>query len=445
MRNELPPGPSWPATVQSVAWWARPVPFLERCRARYGKRFTVRLLGTPPFVNLSDPAEIKEAFMAPPDVLHPGEGAQVLEPVVGTYSLILLDEDVHLQQRRLMLPAFHGERMKRLTGVMTEVIEREVESWPRGELKLHPRMQELTLEIILRAVFGLDAGERLDALRTRVTRILEFGTNPGSLLPMLRRDFWPMRTWSNFLALRDEADALIYDLIAERRAAGGDRDDVLAMLLTARHEDGSPMSPKELRDELMTLLVAGHETTASQLAWTFERVVRDPRVLRRLTEAVDADEDEYVDATVNESLRSRPVLPIAEPRLVKQDVEIGGWRYPAGCALAINVYLVHHDPAIYEEPYAFRPERFLDQQPGTYTWIPFGGGRRRCIGASFAQLEMRLVLKAVLSRYELEPTEAGMETTRRRAITYTPSRGASTIVRDRTPASAPAEPDPVLV
>jgi cytochrome P450 len=433
-------------TVQSIAWWTRPIPFMERNRARYGKRHTIRLLGTPPFVNISDPAEIKEVFTTPPDVMHPGEGAVVLEPVVGKHSVILLDEDPHLEQRKLMLPAFHGERMKRLTGVMTEVAEREADSWPHGEeVRLLPRMQALTLEIILRAVFGLDAGERLETLRSKLTKILEFGMTPASLLPVLRRDIWPSHMWSDFLALREEADQIVFDLVDERRAQNGDGDgdDVLAMLLTARHEDGSPMSRQELRDELMTLLVAGHETTASQLSWTFERLVRGPRVLRRLTAAVDEDDDEYVDAVVTESLRRRPVLPIAEPRLVKQPVEIGGWHYEPGVALAANAYLVHHDPEIYDSPYEFRPERFLDQQPGTYTWIPFGGGRRRCIGASFAQLEMRLVLKAVLARYELEATERGMETTRRRAITFTPSRGANVLVRERRTADVRA--DPVLV
>jgi cytochrome P450 len=444
MPDELPPGPLWPFPLVALAWWTRPVPFMERCRARYGPRYTLRLPGAPPFVNITDPAEVKQVFQAPPDVLHPGEGASVLEPVVGSHSLILLDEDPHLEQRRLMLPAFHGERMKRLTGLMTEVAEREVESWPVGRpLRLHPRMQALALEIILRAVFGLEAGERLDVLRTKLTKILEFGLKPASLIPQLRRDFGPLREWSRFLRLREEADALIFDLVDERRAAGEDRDDVLAMLLTARHEDGSPMTRQELRDELMTLLVAGHETTASQLAWTFERLARSPRVLRRLIEAVDAGDDAYVDATVTEALRRRPVLPIAEPRLVKKPVEIGGWRYPVGCALGVNVYLVHHDPALYDSPYEFRPERWLDRQPGTYTWIPFGGGRRRCLGASFAQLEMRLVLQAVLGRCEVEATSRGPETTRRRAITFAPARGATTVLRERRTAGVRA--DPVLV
>ena len=433
----LPPGPRWPVVAQSIAWWTRPIPFLERCRDEFGHRFTVDLLGTPPFVMISDPAEIKEVFQAAPDVLHPGEGADVLEPVVGRHSLILLDEDAHLEQRRLMLPAFHGERMQRLKGLMAEVAEREAASWPTDRpIRLHDKMQSLTLEIILRAVFGLDPGERLDALRDKLARVLDFGLQPASLVPALRRDIWPMKKWSEFLALREEVDGLIFELVDERRSsADEDRDDVLAMLLTARHEDDTPMSDQELRDELMTLLVAGHETTASQLAWTFERLVRNPAVLQAATAAADAGDDAYLDATVNEGLRRRPVLPLAEPRLVKKPITIGGWDYDPGCALAVNVYLVQHDPSIYPDPYAFRPERFLETKPGTYTWIPFGGGRRRCIGASFAQLEMRLVLEAVLGRYAIEAASDGMEITKRRAITFSPSRGASTVLRVR---SAPA-------
>jgi cytochrome P450 family 135 len=317
---------------------------------------------------------------------------------------------------------------------MTEVTEREVASWPRDEtVVLHPRFQALTLEIILRAVFGLDEGERLDSLRRLLTKLLSFGEQVGSMIPALQRDIGPFTTFSEFIAIRDQSDALIFDLIDERRANGGeDRDDILAMLLAARDEDGSPMSPQELRDELMTLLVAGHETTASELAWAFERLAREPRVLRRLTEEIDATNgDDYLTATVNETLRRRPVLPNAEPRLTKQDVEIGGWLYPEGVSLIASAYLLHHDPDIYDDPYEFRPERFLDEPPGTYTWIPFGGGRRRCIGASFATLEMKLVLKAVLERAEPRPAINGLELTRRRMITLSPRRGTPTVLRDR--------------
>jgi cytochrome P450 len=429
MVPRLPPGPRLPKTLQTVAYWNRPTPFFESCRARYGNRFTLRLLSLPTFVQLADPAAAREVFTAPPDVLHPGRGARLLEPVVGASSVILLDEDAHMRQRKLMLPAFHGEKMRRLAGVVTEVAEREVAGWPLGDpVPLHPRLQKLTLEVILRAVFGVDPGGRFDALRGQLTDILAVGGTPAGMLPVLQRG----RRWTGFLRAREETDALLFELIEERRQeADSERDDDLAMLLAARHEDGSPMSNQELRDELMTLLVAGHETTASELAWAFERLARTPAVLRRLTRAIDSDDDEYITATVQETLRRRPVLPIAAPRYVVEPVDIGGWTYPAGISLAVNAYLIHHDAKIYPDPYAFRPERFLDEAPGTYTWIPFGGGRRRCLGASFAQLEMKAVLRAVLIRTEVVPAGDRLERARRRGITLSPRSGALTVLRER--------------
>ena len=368
----------------------------------------MRLLQTPPFVMLSDPDEIREMFTAPPEVLHPGEGARILEPVIGSNSVILLDEGPHLEQRKLMLPAFHGEKMQRLSGLMAEVAERQAADWPRDRpVELHPRLQDLTLEVILRAVFGLDPGPRLDAIRERLTQILTLGARPARDAPVHAEAARRPRPVGPLRAPAQETDELLFELIAERRDDTSERDDVLAMLLAARHEDGSPMSDRELRDELMTLLVAGHETTASELAWAFERLVRTPAVMARLVDELDRDdgEDAYLTATVQETLRRRPVLPNSAPRLVKQPVTIGGWDYSPGTCLVANAYLVHHDPEIYPEPYAFRPERFLDEQPGTYTWIPFGGGRRRCLGASFALLEMKIVLRAVLARSELRAAD----------------------------------------
>jgi cytochrome P450 len=437
----LPPGPRLPSAVQTLGWWNRPLAFLERCRTRYGKRFTLRLLGIPPMVMLSDPEHVKEVFKAPPEVLHPGEGARILEPVVGSKSLILLDEGAHLEQRKLMLPAFHGEKMQRLSGLMAEVAEREVESWPREEpIGLHERLQGLTLEVILRAVFGLDPGERLDAIRARLTRMMELATKPWALVPLLRDvDVGGRLPAARLDRLREETDALLFELIDERRGDHADRDDVLAMLLDARHEDGSPMTQEELRDELMTLLVAGHETTASELAFAFERLVREPAVLERLeAEVLAGDDDAYVTATIHETMRRRPVLPNAAPRLVKEPVEIGGWTYPAGAVLSANAYLIHHDPEIYPDPYAFRPERFLDEAPGTYTWIPFGGGRRRCLGASFAMLEMKIVLRAVIANSSLRPAGDGLDLVRRRAITVSPGLGAKAVLGQRERAPVPA-------
>jgi len=438
--QRLPDGPRWPTSVQAVAWFTRPVAFFENCRRRYGKRFTIRLPGQRPFVHLSDVAECKEVLTAPPEVLHPGEGALLLEPIVGRNSLILLDEQPHLDQRRLLLPAFHGERIERLSDLVDSVAEREVGAWPRdSSLRLQPRLQALTLEIILRAVFGLDPGPRLDRLRELLSGVVDFVSGPMGSIPALQRDLGGFGPWARFTRMRAEADRLIFELIDERRAEQGEeRDDVLAMLLAAQHSDGSEMSPQELRDELMTMLVAGHETTASELSWAFSRLSREPGVLARVHEEIASEDgDAYLNATINETLRRRPTLPIAEPRLVKEPFEVGGFTYPAGVCLAANAYLVHHDPEVYPDPYAFRPERFLDQKPGTYTFLPFGGGRRRCIGASFAVLEMKAVLRAALRDSTLEQVTTP-ETATRRAITISPASGGRVTLRRAGAAAAPA-------
>jgi cytochrome P450 len=434
MQAKLPPGPSAPVTLQTIGWWTRPTSYLERLRDRYGPRFTMRLLGQPPFVVLSDPEDLRELFTAPPDVLHPGEGARLLEPVVGANSVILLDEAPHLEQRRLLLPAFHGDRMQRLTGLMAELTERELASWPVGEpVALHPRLQRLTLEIILRAVFGLDEGARLEGLRDRLTAILSFGDSPLSLLPAAQRVLRGRGRFGRFERDRAEVDRELYALMAERRREAADRDDVLAMLLGAEHADGSPMTDAEIRDELLTALVAGHETTASSLAFAFEQLARAPEAQSRLA----AGDEAYLEATIDEVLRRRPVLPNPEPRLVKQPVEIGGWTYPEGVVLIGSAYLVHHDPAIYPQPHAFRPERFLTAKPGTYTWIPFGGGRRRCLGASFALLEMRVALRAAAERFTVAPAGAPRRP-RRRMITLTPGDGGLVRLGRRTGVARPA-------
>ena len=432
MRSQLPPGPRAPALLQTIGWWSRPTAYLERCRARYGKRFTVRLIGQSPFVVLSDPDELKQLFQAPPEVLHPGEGARILEPVVGANSVILLDEAPHLRQRKLLLPAFHGESMQRLASLMAELAEDEVAGWPQGEaFPSHPRLQRLTLEIILRAVFGLERGAQLESLRELLREILDFGNSPLSLLPFAPQLLAGRRPMVPFEAARARADELIFALIDERRAEGSHGEDVLSLLPAARHEDGSEMSSAELRDELMTALVAGHETTASQLAWGFAALAHEPRVQARLHGELDDADEAYLAATIQEIMRRKPVLPNAEPRLVKQPVQIGPVSYEPGVVLFASAYLVHHDPLVYPDPFAFRPERFLEQPPGTYTWIPFGGGRRRCIGASFAQLEMKLVLRAVLERFELEPADGAVETARRRGIAISPSRGGRVVLRER--------------
>ena len=426
--------------MQGVAWFARPVAFFESCRRRYGKRFTIRLPGQLPFVHLSDVDECKQVLTAPPEVLHPGEGARLLEPIVGRNSVILLDEQPHLSQRRLLLPAFHGERIERLSDLVDSVAEREVASWPRDSaFRLQPRLQSLTLEIILRAVFGLDPGPRLDRLRELLSAVMDFASRPIGSIPPLQRELGGLGPWARFTRMRAEADRLIFELIDERRASEEERQDVLAMLLAARHEDGSEMSPQELRDELMTMLVAGHETTASELSWAFSALSRSPAALTELRSEIAADDgDAYLTATINETLRRKPTLPIAEPRLVKEPYSLGGFEYPTDVCLAVNAYLVHHDSEVYPDPYAFRPERFLEEKPGTYSFLPFGGGRRRCIGASFAVLEMKAVLRAALRESTLEPI-AAPETATRRAITISPASGGEVTLR----AARAAAPEPV--
>ena len=435
----LPPGPG-PIPLNLLGWTLRPVPLMERCRARYGDRFTLDI-GPPEgkWIFLTQPEEIREMFSAPADVLHPGEGARVLEPLVGSRSVLLLDGAEHLAQRKLMLPAFHGERMRALTGVMEEVADAEVAGWrPDAPFTLHQRTQALTLEVILRAVFGARKGRQLDELRAAMKDVMELGASPLTLLPVFRRRLGPLTTWARYLDAREHADALLYALIDERRRSGEERDDVLTMLLAARDEDGNPMTDRELRDELVTLLVAGHETTASALSWGFEQMVRAPEVLERVTRAALDEDDPYLEAAVKEILRRRPVLPIAQPRRIKQEVEIGGRTYAPGPAFAACIYLVHHDARVYPEPYAFRPERFVDGNPGKFSWIPFGGGVRRCLGASFAQLEMRIALRAILSQVEVASALDGREGIGRRSITLSPRRGTPISVRPRVRERAPA-------
>jgi cytochrome P450 len=438
-----PPGPRWPAAVQLAAWWTRPIPFFERGRKRFGPRWTQLAPMNPPFVHITDPDEIKQVFTAKPEVLHPGEGAAILEPIVGSFSVILLDEQPHLEQRKLLLPAFHGERMQKLTGLVTEVTEREIAKWPRDTpFAVHEPLQDLTLEIILRAVFGLEAGPRLDRLREQLGHLIGLGTSVTGLIPPLQRDLGPGTPGRTFVRAKAGIDAELRALVDERRAEGDTgREDILAMLLLAEHDDGSPMTFEEIRDELMTALVAGHETTASQLAWTLAMLAREPGALRELMRELDAEEsDDYLMATIHEAMRRRPVLPSAEPRLTKQEVTIGDWTYPEGVVLGVNSYLVHHDAAIYPDPYAFRPERFLGVKPGTYTWLPFGGGRRRCLGASFAILEMKVALRTLLRDSTLSPDGTRLEIARRRNITISPKHGAKVTLtaREKRGVAAPA-------
>jgi len=421
----LPPGPRMPRAVQTLAWMTRPMPFMERARARYGDMFTVRIAQEGTWVFLSDPEAIKEVFTASPHVLHAGEANAVLRPWLGDNSVLLLDGAQHLAQRKLLLPPFHGERMQRYGEVMADVARREVATWPTGRpLKLWPRMQAVTLEVIVRTIFGDDEVTRLDNLRARLRDATELTTQPRTMLQMAA--LGPDRVGASraFRGRMAPVDAAVFEVIAARRRAGdlSGRDDILSLLLQARHDDGSPMSDQELRDELMTILIAGHETTATALAWAIERLLRLPGGMERL----HAGDEDYVDAVVKETLRLRPVLP-AVVRQVKQPITVGGMDFAPGVTLTPCIHLVHRRPDIYPEPARFRPERFLERPAGTYTWLPFGGGVRRCLGAAFAQFEMKTILRVVAQERRLVATTQAAEPVRRRAITLTPGRGAEVI------------------
>jgi len=423
---QLPPGPRYPRPLQTVGWVFRIGPFLERCRQRYGDTFTLKIAQEGTWVMLSDPEDVRKVFTGDPKVLHAGEGNAVLKPVLGDHSVLLLDEAAHMQQRKLLLPPFHGERMQRYGDVMREIAEREIDGWPTGQpFKLWPRMQAVTLEVIMRAVFGVEEGAQLDRLRRVLQHTLEWATKPAQMFLMAAVGPERLSDMPRFRRALEPLDRELFGLIRARRDDPGleEKVDILSLLLLARDEaDGSPMSDQELRDELMTLLVAGHETTATSLSWALERLVRHPDKMDRLREGDDA----YVDAVAKETLRLRPVIPIVVRRLT-EPFEVGGYTLPAGVTVAPCIYLVHRRADVYPDPYAFRPERFLEQPAGTYTWIPFGGGVRRCIGGSFAVFEMKTVLAAIASRVSLTPADAESERVVRRAITLTPSRGAEVL------------------
>lgn len=400
----------------------------------------MRLIGEGPIVMISDPEEIREVMTAPPDVLHPGEGAKMIEPIVGPTSVIVLDEERHLEQRKLMLPPFHGEALQRVAGLIDEYCEREVSSWPVGEpVALHPRLQRVTLEIILRVVFGLEQGRQLEAVRDALTTLLENGGD--TLAPLW---LMPAMSWTaparRRVRQQEFADRLILELVEQRRKGGGQGDDVLSLLLAARHEDGSPLSELELRDELVTTLVAGHETTASQLAWAFSTLARMAELAGSLSDELDRGEgEELLKATIQEIMRIRPVLPNAEPRVVNKPFRTSSWQYPVGARLYPSTYLLHHDPEIYPDPYTFRPQRFIERPPGTYTWLPFGAGRRRCIGASFAMVEMQSLLREALTRFSFAQSDGATEAAFRRGITITPDRQATVVLNLRSALGAAAE------
>jgi cytochrome P450 len=422
----FPPGPRLPALAQ-VALYARdPLGFLIRFQRRYGDIFSVSFPFYGRLVYVASPALVKELFTTSPEQAHAGEAnATVLEPALGPNSVLTLDEEPHMRQRKLLLPPFHGDRIERYGELIREVTLREMESWPVGEpFALRPHTQRITLAVIMRAVFGVHDEARLSRFE-RLIETFAARVNMVTAFPPLRRNLGRWSPWTRFVAAREALDAFIYEEIALRRAelAGGAEmgDDVLSLLMEARHDDGSPMSDAELRDELVTVLGAGHETTATGLAWAMERLLRTPRVLTRLRDSL-ADGDEYLDATVRETLRARPVIVDVARKLTEPNA-IGSYELPAGTFVMAAIAALHYREDLFPRPNEFRPERFLEGKADTYAWIPFGGGVRRCIGAAFAEYEMRIVLRAILERAELSVPDPKPEKVKVRNITLAPGRG----------------------
>jgi cytochrome P450 len=444
----LPPGPTEAPVIQTARWLLRPISFLESCRRSFGDTFSVRFLGfQTPLVMVSDPEAIRALYTERENGLPPGR-TFALRPIMGPRSVLLLEGAEHMQRRKMMLPPFHGERMRAYEASVSEIVERDIRDWPTHEpFALHPRMQGVTLEVILDAVFGVTDGQRRERLRRLLPDLLDNTSSAGLQFRILlaRRVGRP----GPLLALRELTrtidDAILSEIEERRRDPDvGERQDILSLLTLARFEDGAEMESNEIRDQLLTLLLAGHETTATALAWTVDLLLRNPRVLQRLAEEVDTDSgDRYLRAVIQESLRLRPVVPLAGRRLASE-LRVDGYTLAPGTDVTPAIWLTHTRPDLYPEPLAFSPERFLEQAPTTYGWVPFGGGVRRCLGAAFAEMEMRVVLSAILRERLLSPASPDAERPTRRNVTLSPRHGTRITAVPRSPSSRPAGRAPAV-
>jgi cytochrome P450 family 135 len=439
MVTSLPPGPTAGPALQTMRWLVRPIAFLEACRRCYGDAFSVRFLGfETPLVMVSKPEVLRALYSESGHGLPPGRTLS-LRPITGPRSVLLLDGAEHLSRRRVMLPPFHGDRMRSYEPIVREAAEREIARWPIDRpFAVHPSMQAVTLEVILRAVFGVADVARRTRLREELVDLLGSTASVGlQFSVLLSRRLGGPDPLERLQALMADIDEILLAEIAERRADGEDaerapaRDDICSLLVAARFEDGGRMGDREIRDQLMTLLLAGHETTATALAWTLDLLTRHPDVLARLARELGGDDDPYLRAVIAESLRLRPVVPLAGRRLTSE-LRADGLVLPAGTDVTPAIWLAHTRPDAYPEPYAFRPERFLDRPPATYAWVPFGGGVRRCLGAAFAEMEIRVVLSTILRRRALRPAARQAERVARRNVTFSPRHGT------RIEASLPA-------
>ena len=443
MANALPPGPSAPRLMQGLRFAVRPVELFEDCARRYGEAFTLRLPVGVPSVFLSAPAAVREVFTGEDEALRGGEANGFLRPLLGANSILCLDGARHERERRLMMPPFHGERMLAYGRTMQAVSEGVMATWPTGRpFPIHREMQLVTLDVILRSVFGLEQAPATARLRELLRQTVGLGGSVFLLWPRLQVDLGPWSPWGRLVRIRREIDALLRAEFARRRAVAEPHDDILSLLIAARDEQGNPLSDEELRDEMLTLLVAGHETTATGLAWTIHRVLAHDDVRARLLDElrgvggggpVAPDQIgrlEYLDAVIKETLRLNPVIPDVG-RLLAHPARIGGWDLPAGVAVVPCIYLTHRRPDVWPDPLRFEPERFIGRRPTPYEFFPFGGGVRRCLGMAFALYEMKVVLATILSHLELHAAPGYRMKLVRRSITFAPSEGMPVVVERR--------------
>jgi cytochrome P450 len=422
------PGPRLPRLAQTLLGVLRPLDARLAMQRRYGDVFRTRDAIAGEMFHIADRELIERMFKWKPAQYTVAEPRQVMEPVTGPSSILLLDGAQHMRMRKLMLPPFHGEAIAHYADQIREITDREIDTWRPGKrIRMRKVAQAITMEVIIRAVFGITDARRVAELKAVLPRL----SSPSPFLLLMQKDLGPRSPWGRFLRLREHVDRLIYDEIERRRGErdGGGHTDILALLLQARDEAGEPLSDRELRDELITILLAGHETTATSIGWAFERLLRTPDALERLTlEVRSGESSEYLDAVIKETLRVRPVITEVF-RSPSEPVELGGYAFEPGAQLAASIVLVQLDPDLYPpDPHAFRPERFLDGAPEPYTWVPFGGGVRRCLGAAFATLEMNVVISTVLRRATLRASREAPERALFRGVTLLPSRGGEAIV-----------------
>jgi cytochrome P450 len=439
-RDGLPPGPRGPGWLQTSQWMFRPIELMDRCRSRYGSVFTLRLGPSQDVIMIADPKLGKQVLTGDPAVFRAGDTNGLFRPVVGPNSVLLLDGDAHLEQRRILLPGVGHGHAAQFAQQVREITQTRIGGWRRGQqLRLQDEMEAISFSSIMRVVFGEDpdAGS-LEDLRRLIPEMMDRCDSPFTLIPWFRREIAGASPYARLMRVVDQIDSLLYELIDERRADPMTqfRDDTLSLLLQAEHENGLPLTDREVRDQLLTMIMAGYETTTSAGAWVLERLLRSPARLRRLTSEIAAGgRESYLDAVVKEALRVRPVVPVVARRLA-EPVELDGWLLEAGTILMVSIYLIHTDEETYPEPHEFIPERFIAGLPEGASWIPFGGGVRRCLGASFAELELRVVLTEVLSTVSLRAPDPFGEGFARKRFTLAPERGSAAVVEDLLPVPA---------